>query len=60
MNFWIQLILQRIFFVIPVKTGIQHVYGFQNPNWIPAFAGMTDGVVALFVGTVAFFLKKSL
>jgi len=49
------LILQRIFFVIPVKTGIQHVYGYQNPNWIPAFAGMTDGAVALFVGTVAFF-----
>jgi len=51
-----------------VKTGIQHVYGVQNPNWIPAGvypvprygAGMTDGAVALFVGTVAFFLKESL
>jgi len=43
-----------------VKTEIQHVYGFQNPTWIPAFAGMTDGAVALFVGTVAFFLKESL
>ena len=52
------LVLQRIFFVIPVKTGIQHVYGFQNPNWIPAFAGMTDRAVALFVGTVPFFFKK--
>jgi hypothetical protein len=43
-----------------VETGIQHVDGFQNPNWIPAFAGMTDGAVALFVVTVAFFLKESL
>ena len=59
---------QRILFVIPVKTEIQHVYGFQNPNWIPDGvypvprygAGMTDGVVALFIGTVAFFLKESL
>jgi len=43
-----------------VKTGIQDVYGLQNPNWIPAFAGMTDGAAALFVDTVPFFLKKSL
>jgi hypothetical protein len=43
-----------------VKTGIQHVYGLQNPNWIPAFAGMTDGVAAHFVGTVPFFFKESL
>ena len=64
--FSIILLLQRIFFVIPVETGIQHVYGFQNPNWIPAGvypvpryrAGMTDGAVALFVGTVSFFFKK--
>ena len=48
------------FFVIPVKTGIRHVYRFQNLNWIPAFAGMTDRVVALFVGTFAFFFKESL
>jgi hypothetical protein len=41
-----------------VETGIQHVYGFQNPNWIPAFAGMTDRAIALFVGTVPFFFKK--
>ena len=33
--------LQRIFSVIPVKTGIQDVYGLRTPNWIPAFAGMT-------------------
>jgi len=37
----------------------QHVDGFQTPNWIPAFAGMTDGAVEFFVGTVAFFLKES-
>jgi hypothetical protein len=43
-----------------VKTGIQHVYGFQNSNWIPAFAGMTDGAEALFIGAAAFFLKESL
>jgi len=54
------LILQRIFSVIPVKTGIQDVYGLRNPNWIPAFAGMTDGATALFVGTVPFFFKESL
>jgi len=54
------LILQRIFSVIPVKTGIQHVYGLQNPNWIPASAGMTDGMAAHFIGTVQFFFKESL
>jgi len=43
-----------------VKTGIQDVYGPQKPNWIPAFAGMTDRAVALFVGTVPFFLKEPL
>jgi len=52
----VKFLVQEWFFsVIPVKTGIQHVYGYQNPNWIPAFAGMTDGAVALFVGTVVFF-----
>jgi hypothetical protein len=25
---------------------------------MPAFAGMTDGAIALFVGTVTFFLKS--
>ena len=48
-----------------METGIQHVYGFQNPNWIPAGvypvprygAGMTDWAVALFIGTVPFFFK---
>ncbi len=53
------IVLQRLFFVIPVKTGIQDVYGPQKLNWIPAFAGMTDRAVALFVGTVPFFLKES-
>ena len=55
-----KLILQRIFSVIPVKTGIHHVYGLQNPNWIPASAGMTDGMAAHFIGTVPFFFKESL
>jgi hypothetical protein len=54
------LILQRIFSVIPVKTGIQHVYGLQNPNWIPASAGITDGVATHFVASVPFFFKESL
>ena len=44
------LLLQRHFLVIPVKTGIQVVYKLQNPNWIPAFAGMTEGVEASFAG----------
>jgi hypothetical protein len=48
------------FFVIPVKTGIQDANELQKSNWIPAFAGMTDGAAALFVGTVPFFLKESL
>jgi len=48
------------FYVIPVKTGIQDVYGLRNPNWIPAFTGMTDGTTALFVGTVPSFFKESL
>jgi hypothetical protein len=56
----VYMILQRLFFVIPVKTGIQDVYGPQKLNWIPAFAGMTDRAVPLFVGTVPFFLKESL
>jgi hypothetical protein len=43
-----------------VKTGIQDVYGFQKPNWIPAFAGMTYGATALFVDAVLFFQKESL
>jgi hypothetical protein len=54
------LITTADFFVIPVKTGIQDGYGLQNPNWIPAFAGMTDVAAALFVGTVPFFFKESL
>jgi len=43
-----------------VKTGIQDGYGLQNPNWIPAFAGMTDVAAARSVGTVPFFFKESL
>jgi hypothetical protein len=57
------LILQRLFCVIPVKTGIQAPSLRKQgtiKNWIPVFAGMTDGAAALFVGTVPFFLKESL
>jgi hypothetical protein len=43
-----------------VKTGIQDVYGVQKLNGIPAFAGMTDGEAALFVGAVPVFPKVPL
>ena len=41
-----------------MKTGIQSVYGFQKPNWILAFAGMTDWVAALFYWYSAVLSKK--
>jgi len=48
------------FLVIPVKAKIQLAFKFQNINWIPAFAGMTEGAVALFVGIAVYSLKKLL